>query len=203
MRIGIFGGSFDPVHNGHIALARASQAQAALDEVWFTPAAVQPLKQAGPHASDSDRLEMLRLAIAGEPKWRVCSLEIERGGRSYTVDTLRAIHAQRPTDELYFLMGADALVDVPHWKEPAEIFRLAVPLVARRAGKMTPNLTALAAFHTVTNPPRLIDLPPVDASSSEIRRSVTAGLALNDWVPLPVAEYIHSKSIYSSAKRKP
>ena len=88
MNIGIFGGSFDPVHYGHLALARACQSQADLDEVWFTPAAVQPLKRGGPAARNQDREEMLELAMAGEPSWRVCRLEIDRGGFSYTVDTV-------------------------------------------------------------------------------------------------------------------
>src|SRR4051812_2585438 len=84
MRLGIFGGSFDPVHNGHLALARACQRQVGLDEVWFMPTAVQPLKAHGPHAVDTNRVEMLRLATGDEPAWRVCTLEVERGGRSYT-----------------------------------------------------------------------------------------------------------------------
>ena len=89
MRLGIFGGSFDPVHNGHLELARCCQREAALDEVWFMPTAIQPLKHAGPQATNQQRLEMLRLAVEHEPAWRVCTLEIDRGGYSYTVDTLR------------------------------------------------------------------------------------------------------------------
>src|SRR5688500_3903329 len=148
MRLGIFGGSFDPVHNGHLALARACYAQAALDELWFTPTAIQPLKHRGSHATAAQRVEMLNLAIEtelGQPgrtrlNCRVCTLEIDRGGFSYTVETLTQIHEELPEAELFFLMGADALRDVPNWKEPAEIFRLSTPLIVRRAGQLEPDL---------------------------------------------------------------
>src|SRR4051812_28641002 len=124
MRLGIFGGSFDPVHNAHVALARACQQQARLDEVWFTPTAIQPLKHSGPQATDAQRVEMLRLAIEDEIAWRVCTLEVDRGGLSYTVETLRQVHIELPEADLFFLVGGDALRDVPRWKEPREIFRL-------------------------------------------------------------------------------
>src|SRR6187399_2468746 len=117
MHLGIFGGSFDPVHNGHIALARACQQQAKLDEVWFVPTAIQPLKQHGPQAPNAARVEMLRLAIEGNDSWRVCTLEVDRGGRSYTVDTLRQLREELPEAKLFFLMGADVIRDVPRWKE--------------------------------------------------------------------------------------
>src|SRR3954452_10456846 len=143
MRLGIFGGSFDPVHNAHLAIARACQRQAKLDEIWFTPTAIQPLKQKGPRATDRHRVEMLRLAIQDEPTWRVCTIETDRGGFSYTVDTLRQIHEEMPDAELFFLVGADALHDVAKWREPEEIFRIAMPLVVRRAGQSSPDMVRL------------------------------------------------------------
>src|SRR4029079_13505788 len=138
MRLGIFGGSFDPVHNAHLAIARACQQQARLDEVWFTPTAIQPLKHNGPRATDAHRLEMLRLAIRDKPSWRVCSIEIDRGGFSYTVDTLRQIGEELPDADLFFLIGADALQDVVKWRAPQEIFRMATPLVVCRVGQPSP-----------------------------------------------------------------
>ena len=206
MRLGIFGGSFDPVHHGHLAVARACQQQAALDEVWFTPAAVQPLKHAGPHATDGQRVEMLQLAIdsehsePGRPRpqstWRVCTMEIDRGGLSYTVDTLRQIHVELPEAKLFFLMGADALRDVPKWREPAEICRLATPLVVRRAGQPEPNLTGLAALCTDETQPPLVEMPAVDISSSEIRRRITDNESIDDLVPAAIAEFIARHAIY-------
>lgn len=199
MRLGIFGGSFDPVHNAHVELARSAQRQVGLDEVWFTPAAVQPLKHRGPHATDDQRLAMLELATADEPRWRICRLEIDRGGMSYTVDTLRAIHAERPGDELYFLLGADALGDVASWREPAEILRLATLLVAHRAGGLAPDVSSVeramrgdAPCHT----PQLVDMPAMDTSSSEIRRRLTTGQSIDGLVPPAVAEYIAEQSLY-------
>jgi nicotinate-nucleotide adenylyltransferase len=196
MRLGIFGGSFDPVHNAHLALARACQEQAALDEVWFVPAATQPLKQTGPRATGDERRAMLDLVVVGQPAWRVCTLELDRGGLSYTVDTLRAIHAQRPADALFFLMGSDALADVPQWRSPVEIFRLASPLVARRAGEREPNLTALTELCPAGNRPQLINMPALDISSTGIRRRVASGEAIGQLVPKAIADFILARNLY-------
>jgi nicotinate-nucleotide adenylyltransferase len=196
MRLGIFGGSFDPVHNGHLALAQACHEQAALDEIWFMPTAVQPLKKHGAHASDAQRVEMLRLAIDPEESWRVCTLEIERGGFSYTVDTLRQLHIELPEAVLFFMIGADALRDMPRWKEPAEIFRLATPLVVRRAGRPDPDFAALTPLCTPETQPQLIEMPAIDVSSSDIRTRVAAGSPIGNLVPSAVAEYIVQHRIY-------
>ena len=196
MRLGIYGGSFDPVHNGHLALARECQHQTALDEIWFTPTAVQPLKQRGPHATDAQRLEMLQLAIQPEPAWRVCKLEIERGGLSYTVDTLRQLGDELPNAVLFFLLGADAIRDVPQWREPREIFALATPLVVRRAGRPEPDLTALRTLCAANKQPKLIEMPVVDVSSTDIRRRAAAGESLDDLVPESVAQYIRNHDVY-------
>jgi len=206
MRLGILGGSFDPVHNGHLALARTCHKQAALDEVWFTPTAIQPLKQHGPHATDVQRVEMLQLAIDAEPSeldrprpptaWRVCTLEIGRGGYSYTVDTLRQLHTELPEARLFFMIGADVVRDVPLWKEPAEIFRLSTPLVAHRAGQPTPELAAIAPFCTSQTQPRLIEMPAIDISSSEIRRRIAANETIQGMLPDAVANYIAQNNLY-------
>ena len=214
MLLGIFGGSFDPVHNGHLALARACYEQAALDELWFTPTAIQPLKHRGPHATATERIEMLNLAIETELRepghpdstepadvrppvnCRVCTLEIDRGGFSYTVDTLRQIHEELPEAELFFLMGADAVRDVPHWKEPAEIFRLSTPLVVRRAEQPEPNLADLKRLCAVNKQPRLVEMPEIDVSSSEIRRRLAAGEPIQQFVPLAVDAYINQQKLY-------
>lgn len=212
MRLGIFGGSFDPVHNGHLALARSCQQQAELDEVWFTPTAVQPLKQHGPLASDAQRVEMLKLAFdsersepggprePGRPRprltWRVCTLEIDRGGFSYTIDTLRQIHVELSDAKLFFLMGADALRDVPQWREPAEIFRLATPLVVCRAGQPQPDLAAIERLCPAENQPLPVEMPAMEISSTEIRRRAATGQPIDDLVPVSVAQYISDHSLY-------
>lgn len=197
MRLGIFGGSFDPVHYGHLTLAQACHQQAALDEVWFMPTAVQPLKQHGPHATNQERVEMLQLAIDDHSNaWRVCTLEIDRGGLSYTVDTVRQLHAELPDAKLFFMIGADAMQDVPHWKEPAEIFGLATPLVVRRCGQPDPNLALLAPLCSATNQPQLVEMPAVDVSSSTIRARVAAGESIDGLVSPSVAEFISRYSLY-------
>jgi nicotinate-nucleotide adenylyltransferase len=199
MRLGIFGGSFDPVHNAHLALARACQQEAHLDEVWFTPTAIQPLKQKGPSATDSHRLEMLRLAIQAEPTWRVCSIEIDRGGLSYTVDTLRQIHEELPDADLFFLIGADALQDVAKWREPREIFRMATPLVVCRSAQPSPDINQLKLLCTTDTQPQSIEMPAMDISSSEVRRRVGAGESIESLVPNSVAEFIAQHGLYGQA----
>lgn len=207
MRIGIYGGSFDPVHRGHLTLARACQEQASLDEVWFTPTAVQPLKRHGPHATDGQRVAMLELAIdsdrsePGRPRprsiaWRVCTLEIERGGFSYTIDTLRQLHTELPEAELFFMIGADASRDIPRWKDPVGIFQLATPLIVRRAGEPEPDLDAIAQLCSATHQPKIVEMQPVDVSSSDIRRRIAAGESIENMVPGAVAQYIAEHTIY-------
>jgi len=213
MRIGFFGGSFDPVHNGHLELARCCQQQASLDEVWFTPAAVQPLKRSGPRASNADRLAMLELALASEPgsghrsprrlvvprdSWRVCRLEIDRGGMSYTVDTLRQIHAERPDDDLFILLGSDTLRDIASWREPAEILRLAQPLFVHRAGAPQPEVPAVV-MHSISRGkvvPQTIQMPAMTVSSTEIRDRLAARRSIDGLVPPIVAAYIAEKKLY-------
>jgi nicotinate-nucleotide adenylyltransferase len=198
MRLGIFGGSFDPVHNGHLALARACQQQAGLDEVWFTPTAVQPLKQKGPHASDVERVEMLRLAIGDNDAWRVCTLEIDRGGMSYTIDTLRQLDEELPDASLFFCIGSDALRDVARWKEPRGIFALSTPLVVHRAGEPHPDLASLGKLCTPGSQPQLVEMPAMDISSTEIRRRVASGEPIDALVPAAVANYIAERGLYSA-----
>jgi nicotinate-nucleotide adenylyltransferase len=202
MRLGIFGGSFDPVHNAHLAIARACQDQLALDEVWFMPTAIQPLKHRGPHASDAERIDMLRLAIGDETRWRVCTLETDRGGRSYTVDTLRRMREELPEVELFFPIGADALPDVPKWKEPREIFRMATPLVVSRAGRPIPDLEPLKSLCTNKTQPQVIDMRPMDISSSDIRGRIAAGATIDGLMPPQVAEYIRQHGLYKNSARQ-
>jgi nicotinate-nucleotide adenylyltransferase len=196
MRLGVFGGSFDPVHNAHVGLARACQQQAGLDEIWFMPTSIQPLKQRGPTATDAERIEMLELAISNRPDWRVCTLEIDRGGMSYTVDTLRQMAEELPEAELFFLMGADAVREVPRWKEPDVIFGLATPLVVRRGGELEPSLDEMRAYCDAIKQPQLIEMPSMTASSTELRRRCAAGESIDDLVPPPVAAYIAARNLY-------
>jgi nicotinate-nucleotide adenylyltransferase len=125
MRIGVFGGSFDPVHFGHLIAAECCREQAGLDRVLFMPAAVPPHKQDRQLSPAADRVEMLRLAVGGHDAFAVSTLEIDRGGVSFTVDTLALLHETHPADELFLLLGPDAIVEFPTWREPARILDLA------------------------------------------------------------------------------
>ncbi len=200
MRLGLFGGSFDPVHNGHLRLAELCRARARLDEVWLIPAAVQPHKPCGPLASADDRLRMLELAVAVTPGLQVARLEIDRGDVSYTVDTLRAIHEQHPRAELFLLMGADTLRDLPAWREPAEIFRLATPLVVHRAGEPPPDFNALAPLVSADRLAQIraleVEMPAVEISSSEIRQRVARGELTEGTTTPAVVEYIAKRKLY-------
>ena len=135
MRLGIFGGTFDPVHYGHLLVAESCREQLRLDEVWFLPAAVPPHKQQRELTPGSQRIEMLELAIGGHAAFRVCRYEIDRGGVSYTVDTLAHFRQEHADAEMFFLLGADSLRDLPGWREPVRLCELATPVVVGRVGQ--------------------------------------------------------------------
>ncbi|MDC0936760.1 nicotinate-nucleotide adenylyltransferase [Pirellulales bacterium] len=200
MRLGIFGGTFDPVHHGHLSVARCCFEQLRLDEVRFIPAAHQPHKSAAPRASADDRLAMIRLAIAENPYLMVSDREVRRGGRSFTVDTLRAVSAEGPDADLYLLLGADSLADLPNWKEAAEICRLAIPAVVRRPGVPEPDPSILQSLVSEARlreiQAAVVDMPEQDVSSSEIREQIAADRAWRDFVPGPTAEYIEQHGLY-------
>ena len=191
MHVGVFGGSFDPVHHGHLKAAEACQAAVPLDLVLFVPAAAQPLKPLGPVASSEDRLRMLELALEGRTEFVVNSMEIERGGVSYTVETLRDLSAARPGDRLYLILGADALADLANWHEPDEICRLATLLVVDRPGATQPGDPLGASVIRV-------EMDPVHVSSSEIRSRIGRGMAVEELVPPAVARYIAERGLYPS-----
>jgi nicotinate-nucleotide adenylyltransferase len=205
MRLGLFGGSFDPVHFGHLILAEFCRENARLDQILFVPAAMPPHKQGLALSPDADRLAMLNLAVAGHESFVVSRLEVDRGGVSYTVETLNAAAHERPDAELFLLMGADMLADLPNWREPAEILRLATPLVVRRAGQSDPDFACLAPF---LPPKRLSELrrqvvpmPLIEISSSDLRRRVAAGQSIRFQTPRAVEEYIRTHNLYRETGR--
>lgn len=200
MRLGIFGGSFDPVHYGHLLLAESCREQAALDEVWFVPAAVPPHKRQTQLAPAKDRVEMLRLAIAGHSALRVSTVEIDRGGVSFTVDTLRTLRAEYPNDELLLLMGADTLADLPKWREPEEILRLATPLCVHRHGAPPPAYDALAGLVTSERLDTLrslaVEMPVIELSATDLRERIAAGKSIRYRTPRAVEAYIATHGLY-------
>lgn len=181
MRRGIFGGTFDPPHVGHVAAARAAVAALALDRVLFVPAGLPPQKHG--HAPAEDRYRMTALAIAGEPTFEVSRIELDRPGPSYTVDTLRALAG---ADALFFICGADAIRDLTTWHEWEELPRLAHFVGVTRPGVDLPQVP-YATY---------VPMDGVDVSSTEIRARVAAGLPIDGMVTPAVATYIHEHRLY-------
>jgi len=207
MRLGIFGGSFDPVHYGHLILAECCREQCRLDEVWFMPAAAPPHKIGHVLAPAKARIEMLELASSGQEAFRVSSLEIDRGGVSYTVETLRAIAREQPQAEMFLLMGADSLRDLPTWREPAEILTLAIPAVVRRAGSAEPDFGPLAKWVSAAKLEAIkssqVEMPLIELSSTDLRLRTKEGRSLRYRTPRAVEKYIETQGLYSSAAESP
>lgn len=198
MRLGVFGGSFDPVHLGHLAAAEEAAQRLALTQVLFVPARHQPLKEPAPRASDADRLAMLWLAIDGNPRFAASTLELERPAPSYTIDTLRALHAARgPDSELYFLLGIDAVNTLDRWREPFEVLRLARLVVMSRGKAREPDWALLRAIDpAIEARVELLAVPDIDLSSRELRRRVAASEPIRYQVPEPVRVYIEEHRLY-------
>jgi len=197
LRLGILGGTFDPVHRGHLALAHAACDQLSLGEVMFLPAG-QPWRKAERMiASNEHRLAMLRRALEGEAAFPISTLELERPGPSYTAETLEALRDDRPEDELFFLLGEDALMDLPNWERPQRILELARLAVARRAD-ISPEALEEAERRLPGLGERVIWLmmSTVAVSATEIRERVRAGQPIGDLAPAAVEEYIRKQGLY-------
>ncbi len=199
MRIGVFGGSFDPIHFGHLILAEQCREQAKLDEVWFVPAAIAPHKRVGPTATDNQRIEMVELAIAGHAFFRAKDLELVRGGTSYTIDTLEQLVASNPEDERFLIIGGDSLAQLASWRKPKQICELAIPLVYFRPGSPQ-DLGALAPLVSSQRLEKIrdfsIDSRMIDISSTDIRARVATGRSIRYLLPRPVEMLIHQQQMY-------
>ena len=204
MRLGIFGGSFDPVHYGHLILAELCRERCRLDQVWFMPAATPPHKRQKRMAEPRERVEMLELAIGGHSAFRVSSHEIDRGGLSYTVDTLRQIHVERPDDELFFLLGGDSLHDLASWREPSEICGLATLVAVRRAGSPEPDFGSLSPFVARDRlrqmEEHVVDMPRIDLASRDLRRRVATERSIRYQTPRAVERYIETAGLYRTGE---
>ena len=196
MNIGILGGSFNPPHVGHLLMAQEAQTQLGLDKVVFMPVAAPPHKQLEEDPGPEERYEMCRLAVAKDDRFEVSRLELDRGGPSYTVDTLREIHATSPGDDLTFIVGGDMAASLPSWREPEAILELATLAVAEREGirrqDIAERLTPLRGGDRL----RFFDLPRIDVSSSAIRRRVRDSRPIRYWVPDDVARLIGARGYY-------
>lgn len=199
MDIGVLGGTFDPVHIGHLIVAEEAKVRLGLREVLFVPAGNPWLKSEGKVTAAVHRVEMVRRAIAGNPHFALCNLEVERSGPSYTVDTMTVLK-QELGDEasLHFILGRDTLAELPIWKEPRKLLELCKLVVAPRLGSRDWQ-------HLESSIPELrerviqLDMPVIGISSSGIRERVTQGLSIRYLVPEGVEAYIAQQQLYVAA----
>jgi len=207
MRVGVLGGTFDPVHYGHLLLAETCREQCRLDLVLFLPAAIPPHKQTRDLTPADKRLEMLRLATAGHEAFAVSELEIQRGGVTYTVDTLTALREQRPHDEFFFLMGADSLCDLPAWRQAAKVCELSVPVVVRRRDTPEPDFETLEGLVSAARLQEIrrhqVQMPLVEFSSTAIRQAVAEGRTIRYQTPRAVEKYLQTQGLYRAAASRP
>jgi nicotinate-nucleotide adenylyltransferase len=189
MKLGLFGGSFDPVHLGHLLVAQAVIEELGLERLFFIPAAQSPFKPGSRTAPASARLQLLRLALAGKTNCEIDDQEIRRGGVSYTIDTLRDYAKRFPGAELFYLIGADHVSHLPEWRAPEELARLAEFVVIPRPGEA-------AADFPVPFRGRWLKGFPLAVSSLEIRARLKAGLTIENLVPPFVAGAIHAAKLY-------
>ena len=200
-RIGLFGGSFDPVHNGHLAAARAAAEVAGLDEVWFLPASVSPFKLESGHASTEHRLSMLRLAVEGEERFRVSTIDLERGGVSYAIDSVRFFREEYPEAEFFFIIGADSLAGLRDWRQSPELLKKCGFVILARPGW---NIDEALRGFTAGERAMLSRWVSRDfeqrVSSSEVRRRLAAGEGVDGLVPVRVAAYISELGLYANPR---
>ena len=201
MRVGIYGGTFSPVHNGHVAAAKAFMEQMWLDILYVIPTGVTPHKDMKGDATAADRLEMCRLALEGVEGVIVSDLEMKREGKSYTVDTLRELYD--PEGRLFLLMGTDMLMTLDRWREPDEIFRLCYPVYVRREtdGELdAPIVEKIKSYQDKYGKVvRRIVTPAIELSSTDVRAAVAEGFPIEGAVPPAVAEYIRARGLYRKA----
>jgi nicotinate-nucleotide adenylyltransferase len=195
MKIGIMGGSFDPIHIGHLLVAEHAAEEAGLDEVWFIPSHNAPHKDHKPGASDEDRWRMVELAIAGNPRFRADDWEIRQGGVSYSIETARMLVATYPHDEFYWLIGADMVQYLPHWHQIEQLCELIGFIGFARPGvKLDPGELAPKIRQRV----KLVAVPGFEVSSTEIRERLRSGRSVRYLLPDAVWHYVKERRLYES-----
>jgi len=200
MNIGVMGGTFDPIHNGHIMVAEEARARLNLAEVLFMPAG-QPWLKADRNVTPAEhRVEMVRLAIADRPYFKLSTMDVERHGPTYTADTLVELWEKiEPGDELYFIVGWDDLAQLPQWQKPSQLVQLCFIVAVPRPGYPPPDLKSLEGIIPgLSQRVMLMDKPETDISASGIRDRVARGLSIDHLVPEPVNRYIKQHKLYIS-----
>lgn len=189
-RIGVLGGTFDPIHNAHIEIARAALAVCKLDVVLFVVAARPPHKTGETYATPAQRLAMVRAAVADEPEMEASAIELDREGPSYTAETLNTLCKEYPESGLFLILGFDSLVDLPHWKDPETILERARLLVVARPGEKQDVSAHLNGKY------QIIPFDETDLSSTDIRRRIAQGASVEDTLPRSVLDVIQQEGLY-------
>jgi len=197
MKLGVLGGTFDPIHKAHLAVAEEVRIRLGLAEILFIPAGRPWLKAGSPISAAEHRLEMVRLAIADKAYFKLSTLEIERAGPSYTVDTIVELKRQRADDELFSILGWDNFDQLPQWREPGRLITMCQLVVVPRPGYPVPDPERLEAIIPgLTQKVILMEKPEMDISAEEIRQRVTCGLPISHLVPGPIDRYIKQHQLY-------
>lgn len=200
-KIGILGGSFNPIHNGHLELAKQALTQFALDQIWLMPNHIPAYKKWDRSVTNEDRLHMTALAVKDEDRFYLSDLELRRGGITYTVDTLAQLHKEYPDTEWYFIMGGDSILAFDTWREPGRILSLATLIVTTRDQIQAEDVENKICHLKEQYPDadiRQMKIHPVNVSSSEIRNAVKNGQSISEMVPESVSQYILQNRIYRS-----
>ena len=199
MNAGVMGGTFDPVHNGHLIVAEEAKTRLNLAEVIFVPAGQPWLKAERTISAAEHRLQMLRLAIANKPHFKLDTVEIERAGPSYTIDTIAELQDKLGNEvELFFILGWDSLAELHEWREPSRLIQVCYLVAVPRPGYPRPKLKALeAGIPGISQRVMLLDEPYVDISASAIRDRRARGLSIRHLVPEPVNRYIKEQGLYA------
>ena len=200
MNIGVLGGTFDPIHLGHLVVAEEVKERLDLAEILFVPAGQPWLKMSSPILAAEHRVQMVLLAISGKPYFKLSTMEIERAGPSYTIDTLTELKDKLGAeDELFFILGWDNLAQLPQWQEPERLGELCRLVVVPRVGYPAPDLALLGkSIPGLSQWVIVLDRPEIDISASDIRERVARGLSISGLVPEPVERYIREHGLYSA-----
>ena len=201
-KIGILGGTFDPIHNGHLALGKQAYEQFSLDEIWFMPSGHPPHKKGRLVTEGKEREDMVKLAIASVPYFVYSDFELKREGNTYTAQTLSLLKEVYPQHEFYFIIGADSLYEIEQWYQPEMVMKQAVLLVAARSyEKDHPDFEKQVKYLEEKFEARIgvIRFEEMDVASKQIRKMVSSGQSIKDLVPGPVAGYIRIHGLYREA----
>lgn len=201
MKIGVFGGTFDPIHLGHLIVAEEARVLLELDEVLFIPAGRPWLKAARNVSDPHYRMAMVELAVASNPYFRALDMEVTRSGATYTVDTLEELHAKLSDDaELYVILGLDSLREIGRWHKPERLFDLAVLVGVSRPGNGDFDVNDLGSLHPdASSKVRVLHGPQIDISGTDIRQRVAEGKSIKYHVPVAVEDFIYKHGLYKSA----